>query len=138
MSIRKSHFLVPSLSALLLLAAGCETASARKPLLATPSNQAIAPTLAVLPVSAAVMLQNPLPQPDPIDALVAEAEREYQAGRANYEAGELEKAKDNFDRAFNLLTEGPVDIRSDERLEREFDRIVEGTHELELEALKEG
>ena len=137
MSIRKSHFLVPSLGAVLLLAAGCETA-AQKPLLATPSRQAMAPTLAVLPVSAAAMPENPLPQPDPIDALVAEAEREYQAGRANYEAGELEKAKDNFDRAFNLLTEGPVDIRSDERLEREFDRIVEGTHELELEALKEG
>jgi membrane-bound lytic murein transglycosylase D len=78
------------------------------------------------------------PPGDSVEALLAEVEREYQAGRANYAAGHLEKAKENFDRAFTMLVEAPMDLRSDERLEREFDRIVEGTHELELQALKEG
>jgi membrane-bound lytic murein transglycosylase D len=50
----------------------------------------------------------------------------------------MEAAKDNFDAAFNLLLRGPVGVQSDDRLQREFDRIVEATHELELEALKAG
>ena len=76
MSIRKSHFLVPSLGALLLLAAGCETAAARKPLLATPSNQAIAPTLAVLAEDrlGTTFRFSPL-QGDLFQATVSEAER---------------------------------------------------------------
>jgi membrane-bound lytic murein transglycosylase D len=142
MSLRKSHLLTPILCAPLLLAIGCQTA-ARKPMPVMPVARATAPKL--------VAVATPLPrnddeghnaasQPagDPVEALLAEVEREYQAGRANYAAGHLEKAKENFDRAFTMLVEAPMDLRSDERLEREFDRIVEGTHELELQALKEG
>jgi membrane-bound lytic murein transglycosylase D len=70
--------------------------------------------------------------------MLAAAEKEYQAGRANYSAGHLEAAKDNFDRAFDRLLMGPVPVKSDDRLQQEFDKIVEGTHQLELEALKIG
>ena len=57
---------------------------------------------------------------------------------ANYNAGHLEAAKDNFDRAFNMLLESSLDIRNEDRLEREFEKLVESTHNLELAALKEG
>lgn len=146
MSLSKSHLLAPILCAPLIFALGCQT-SARKPMSIMPAASATAPRL-VAAASAAIPLAkndednstavSSQPAGDPVEALLAEVEREYQAGRANYAAGHLEKAKENFDRAFTMLVEAPMDLRSDERLEREFDRIVEGTHELELQALKEG
>ncbi len=78
------------------------------------------------------------PKPDPVEQMIAAAEKQYQAGRANYAAGHLEAAKDNFDRAFDSLLTGPVDVKSDDRLQREFDKIIEGVNELEMLALKEG
>ncbi len=76
--------------------------------------------------------------PDAIDELVARVEKEYQAGQANYAAGHLDAAKRNFDNAVDVLLQGPADIRSDDRLQREFDKIIEGVHNLEMQAFKEG
>ena len=78
------------------------------------------------------------PKPDPAEALIAQAEKQYAAGQANYQADHLEAAKQNFDQAFNTLLSSNLDIRNDERLEREFDKIVEAVHELEMAALKQG
>ena len=77
-------------------------------------------------------------KPDGIEALISEAEKEYQAGRANYQAGRLEAAKANFNRGFDLLLRGSIPIRSDERLEREFEKIAEGVYQFELLAVKNG
>lgn len=137
MSIRKLNFLVPGLGAVLALLAGCQSAK-QKPVSANPPVEVTAPTLVSLPLTPVSMAQQEVQEPDPVEVLIAEVEREYQAGRDNYAAGHLEKAKENFDRAFSMLVEAPMEVRSDERLERQFDRIVEGTHELELQALKEG
>src|SRR5208282_1365606 len=82
--------------------------------------------------------QAPVPKPDLAETLIAQAEKEYAAGQANYKAGHLEAAKANFDRAFNILLSSDFDLRNDERLEREFDKLVEAVHELELAALKQG
>jgi len=70
--------------------------------------------------------------------MLRDSEREYQAGQQNVRDGHLERAKMNFDRALGYLMEGPVDIGSDERLRRQFSRIVENVHRLELAAMKEG
>ena len=70
--------------------------------------------------------------------LIASVEREYKIGQDNYHAGHLEAAKENFDRAFNLLLESSLDVRSDERLQQEFDRVLDGVNGLELQALQEG
>jgi membrane-bound lytic murein transglycosylase D len=75
---------------------------------------------------------------DPVVDLIAQVEKEYQTGEDNYRAGHLEAAKQDFDRAFNLLLESPVEIRSDERLQTEFDRLLDGVNGLELEALQQG
>ena len=61
-----------------------------------------------------------------------------QAGQANYQTGHLVAARLNFDNAFNLLLESPYEIHADERLQREFDRIVNGASSLELAALEQG
>jgi membrane-bound lytic murein transglycosylase D len=72
------------------------------------------------------------PSDDAVADLVAQVEKEYQAGLANFQAGKTDAAKENFDRAVNALLESNLDIRSDDRLEKEFDRIVEGVNKLDL------
>jgi len=64
--------------------------------------------------------------------LVARVEKDYQAGLDAYQAGQTDTAKQDFDSAFNALLESNLDIRSDGRLEKEFDRIVEGVNHLDL------
>ena len=73
-----------------------------------------------------------------ITALIAQVEKEYQAGQDNYNAGHLEAAKQNFDRAFDLLLGSNFDIRSDDRLQSEFDKVLDGVNGLELMALQQG
>ena len=70
------------------------------------------------------------PKSDPVADLIAKAEREYQTGLADYQAGKKDEAKHNFDDALNALLTSSLDIRSDERLQKEFDRIVQGVNEI--------
>jgi membrane-bound lytic murein transglycosylase D len=77
-------------------------------------------------------------QVDPVGDLIARVEKEYQSGQDNYRAGHLEAAKQYFDSAFNQLLGSGFDLRSDDRLERELDRILDGVNGLELAALQQG
>ncbi len=69
---------------------------------------------------------------DNVADLIARVEKDYQAGLDAFHSGETDAAKQHFDNAFNALLGSNVDIRSDERLEKEFDRIVEGVDHLDL------
>ena len=131
---RKTSFL---LAGLLLVAVGCD--EQRRPNTA-PVAEAIAPTI-VAPAPQVAVKPEPPPQtltPDPVDVTIAEAEKEFQAGQAEYAAGHLDAAKQNFDKAFDILTQGPVGVRSNEKLQLEFDKIVEAVNSLEVDALKKG
>lgn len=70
--------------------------------------------------------------------MVQAAEQEFQQGLAQYKSGHLSAAKSHFDQAMAAMMRGPVDIQSDDRLRREFDKIVDQVHELEMQALKQG
>ena len=72
---------------------------------------------------------------DPVADLVVRVENDYQAGLNAYHAGDVETAKEHFDGAFNALLDSKLDIRSDDRLEKEFDRIVDGVNHLDLGSL---
>ena len=85
------------------------------------------PSAGASPEAAAVK-----PASDPVGDLVVGVEKEYQAGLANYQAGHPDAAKQNFDNAFNALLESKLDIRSDNRLEKEFERIAEGVNQMSL------
>jgi membrane-bound lytic murein transglycosylase D len=74
----------------------------------------------------------PVPSSDLIGDLVASVEQDYQAGLDAFHSGQTDVAKQHFDHAFNTLLESKLDIRSDDRLEKEFDRIVEGVDHLDL------
>lgn len=130
--------------AALLFSSGCEPTESKKP--TTVPAAANAPAVTEPAANAKPDLQQPKIQEtlkpkatgDPVDALIAQAEKQYAAGMANYNAGHLEAAKDNFDQAFNTLLTSNLDLRNDERLEREFNKIVESVHELEQIAFKQG
>jgi len=132
-----------SLLLFLCILTGCETTAPIKSSL-LPA-QASAPPVTTLaaqksPPPASKIQEAPKPQPqaDPADALIAQAEKQYAAGQANYQAGHLEAAKEDFDQAFNTLLTSNLDVRNDERLDREFEKIVEAVHGLELVALQQG
>jgi membrane-bound lytic murein transglycosylase D len=112
MGFRKAHFLLPIAIALLSPGVLAQTRSA-------PPQQLH-------------------PQGDPIQDLLQRSEREYQRGEQNYAAGHLEAAKEAFDQAVTILLESPYELRSNERLLNQFERIVDAVHRLELAALKEG
>ena len=78
--------------------------------------------------------QSPLPKPssDPVDDLITRVEKDFQAGLDAYSSGQTDVAKQDFDNAFNALLESNLDVRSDDRLEKEFDRIVDGVNHLDL------
>lgn len=127
-----------ALAAVMTLAS-CKTEEA-KPVSAAPPPKAQAPTIqapAVTPVPAETA-QVSAPKADPVEELIAQVEKEYQAGRANYAAGHLDAAKDNFDQAFNMLAGSSIDIRNNERLQAEFDKLVENVNGLEMIALQQG
>jgi membrane-bound lytic murein transglycosylase D len=67
---------------------------------------------------------------DPVADLIARVEQEYQAGLASDHAGKSDEAKQSFDKAMNDLLGSTFDIRSDARLQKEFDRVVQGVDAL--------
>jgi membrane-bound lytic murein transglycosylase D len=77
-------------------------------------------------------------QADPVDALIARAEKLYKTGQDEYRDGHLDAARQSFDQAFNVLLTSNIEVRDNPRLEKEFDKIVDGVRDLEMVALREG
>ena len=148
MKVTKLYLLIAPLGAAVLAGTACQTAQRPSSLL--PPPQANPPALTTVASSKTPQGHaNPAPiaqqaetrpelMVDPVADLIAKVEKEYAAGQANYQSGHLEAAKQNFDTAFNLLLSGPVEVKSDERLEREFEKLLDGVNGLELMALQEG
>ena len=129
--------------AILCACFGCQTAQRPAPLL--PQRQATAPPLpppSTPPVpkkeESTSKVEPAIAKGDPVADLIGQVEKEYQAGQASYKAGHLDAAKQSFDQAFDLLLGSTLDIRSDDRLQAELDRVLEGVNSLELEALQQG
>src|SRR2546427_12966762 len=116
MRITNLSFLIAPLTAGLLASIACQTAKRPATFLPPAQTQAPAlkpaaavpkPTPANLqqpaPPPAPVTAQKPQPKPDPVADIVAPGEKEEQAGRDSYRAGDLDAAKSKFDRDVNLL-----------------------------------
>jgi membrane-bound lytic murein transglycosylase D len=139
---------------MIILAAGlismvaCESKDTKKS--AQPVPQAMAPSIqqtVATPVSLSKTPQEQTPasaqtpQPenaDPVPSMIADAEKALAAGQEDYKAGHLDAAKLDFNHAVDILMQGPVDIKSDDRLQAEFDKITEEINKLEMVAFKEG
>jgi membrane-bound lytic murein transglycosylase D len=151
MRVAKLQLRIATLAILALAGSSCQTA--QKPVSVVPN--AAPPTLTVITPTPSAQIQPAAPQPetqtqpqaatkalpespapepapDAVGDLVVRVEKEYQAGLANHEAGRTDAAKQNFDNALNTLLESKLDVRSDERLEAEFERIADGVSRLDL------
>ena len=142
MGIRNFKLSAPVL-ALLLAGTACHTDQKQGRL---PAAQANAPALAAVrgavpqtdpaPITPDQAQIAPQPNPDPVAELIVNAEKEYQAGEEKFKTGDLEAAKRNFDRAVDMLSQRPAEVRSDERIEHELDRVLEAVNRPELAALQ--
>jgi membrane-bound lytic murein transglycosylase D len=152
MPLVSSYSRIAAVGSLLLIACSCQTAQKPAALLPPAAAPVLKPadSYAQTPASsnAQVVAQAeqtpaqkpeppetavPAPAPpvsDPVADLIERVEKEYQAGLANYHAGQIEDAKQNFDNALNALLSSDFDVRSDDRLQKEFDRVVEGVDQL--------
>jgi len=149
MEMMKLKFLTAPLAAFLLAGMACHS-DQRQAKLPAPQANAPALTAAAPAVPAAVPQKaadpNPAPpapiqsapeaKPDPVADVIANAEKAYQAGEDKFKAGDLEAAKRNFDQAADLLLQSPAEIRSDERVQHELERVLEGVNRPEMVALQ--
>ena len=149
MGIKKLKLFTAPLTALLLAGTACHTEQRQAKL---PAPQANAPAItAAVPATPRPLLRKnriqshapsetvqatPQPKPDPVADLIANAEKEYQAGEDKFKAGDLEAAKRNFDHAVDMLLQSPAEIRSDERVQHELERVLEGVNRPEMAALQ--
>jgi membrane-bound lytic murein transglycosylase D len=110
-----------------------------------PQATAPALTLGANSAESAQASQAAAPKPPPSTPeqqwtrlLIQHVEEAYALGEADYHKGKLPEAKQEFDRAVDLMLLSGIDIKSNAALEEEFDRVVDGVNALEMEALKLG
>jgi membrane-bound lytic murein transglycosylase D len=116
----------------------------------TPTDNASGPSSKPAQATAPPLQAPVAPQPAPPAAprltieqqrtrqLIAQVEAAYAAGDADYRKGMLAEAKVQFDRAVDLMLSSGLDIKADQQLQDEFDKIVDQVNGLEMEALKQG
>jgi len=118
----------------LLVAAGCAsrtTPTAVAPVAPPPVEVAVAPEPDPPPLP-------PIPPVDSVDNLIAESTRRFDAGQREVQAGHLEAARAEFNRALEMVMQWSGGPRSDPRLRAHFDRLVERISAVEILALAEG
>jgi membrane-bound lytic murein transglycosylase D len=142
MGIKKLNLLIALVAALTLATTACHTKQPQAKLPAPQANAPqIAPVLAALPQTISdpsVEHAQPAPQStrDAVADLIAQVEREYQRGEERFKAGDLEASKQSLDKAADLLLQSPADIRSDDRVQHELERVLESVNRPELAALQ--
>ena len=90
-----------------------------------------------LPKTAQIDTPPPLPE-DPVLTLLAESDRHFKAGQNELSQGHVSGAREEFDRAINVLIESPYGGRSEPRIREQFDRLVDRISTYEVRALAEG
>jgi membrane-bound lytic murein transglycosylase D len=137
---RSNWYRLVGLAALAFMLAGCDPS---QPVARPEGKQprATAPELPARqaqPVSQTPATPQPTAQQQRVRVLIGQVEAAYSSGEQNYRKGKLPEAKVEFDRAVDLMLSSGLDIKSDEQLQEEFDKIVDGVNGLEMEALKQG
>ena len=76
--------------------------------------------------------------PGPAEILVKKVDAMYSQGMKEYNAGNLQEAKQDFDKALSLLLESGMDVQNNSRLKVEFNKLVENTFGLETSTSANG
>jgi len=80
----------------------------------------------------------PAPVEDPVLTLIASSDRFFKAGQKELEQGHVEAAKQEFNRAVDVLLESPYGARTEPRIREHFDRLVDRISTYEVRALAAG
>ena len=78
------------------------------------------------------------PVVDPVQELLATADRHFETGRNELSLGHLARAKAAFNSSLEVLLESPLGTHGDARVREHFDRLVDRIAALELTALATG
>ena len=78
------------------------------------------------------------PIEDPVLTLIAASDRHFKAAQAELEQGHVDSAKQEFNRAIDLLLESPYGGRTEPRIREYFDRLVDRISTYEVRALAAG
>jgi membrane-bound lytic murein transglycosylase D len=117
--------------ALIPLVAACgSTQGTKKTVVVTPAKAAIA--------DAGPQTRTPEPVEDPVVTLISTSEQHFKAGQTALEQGHVEAARQEFDRAVNVLLESPYGGRTEPRIREHFDRLVDRISTYEVRALSAG
>jgi membrane-bound lytic murein transglycosylase D len=84
------------------------------------------------------MLPLPAPVEDPVLTLIAASDNHFKAGQKEIEQGHFEAAKQEFNRAVDVLLESPYGARTEPRIREHFDRLVDRISTYEVRALAAG
>jgi membrane-bound lytic murein transglycosylase D len=102
----------------------------------------VTPTAAVAPHSASARAPAQpaptVPVEDPVVTLIASSDRYFKAGQKELEQGHFEAAKQEFNRAVDVLLESPYGARTEPRIREHFDRLVDRISTYEVRALATG
>jgi membrane-bound lytic murein transglycosylase D len=95
------------------------------------------------PPPAAVAAPQPAPPPpaaavDPIEALIKVSRDHFAVGERELAQGHLERARQHFDRAVDVLLDSPYGARTEPRLREHFDRLIDRINAYEVTALDQG
>src|SRR5258705_4427731 len=104
--------------------------------IATPARAAA--VRAVPEPTAPVPAVQAAPAEDPVLTLIATSDHYFKAGQKELEQGHVEAAKQEFNRAVDVLLESPYGARTEPRIREHFDRLVDRISTYEIRALATG
>ncbi|HJZ71445.1 MAG TPA: transglycosylase SLT domain-containing protein [Vicinamibacterales bacterium] len=129
---RQRHVLL--LSALVPLVAACGSSLKSKAPAVTPKQTAVQTRADAVPATPVA----PAAIEDPVLTLIATSDRHFKAGQRELEQGHVEAAKQEFNRAVDVLLESPYGARTEPRIREHFDRLVDRISAYEVRALATG
>lgn len=80
----------------------------------------------------------PVPVEDPVLTVIAVSERHFKNGQTELDQGHFEAAKQEFNKAIDVLLESPYGARTEPRIREHFDRLVDRISAYEVRALATG
>ena len=83
----------------------------------------------------------PIPQAaihDPVLTLIEISDQHFKAGQNELELGHVDAARQEFDKAVDVLLESPYGGRTEPRIREHFDRLVDRISAYEVKALADG
>src|SRR5262245_34313352 len=127
-----------AICALALITASC---SGKKPIAPSKSPvaaPAVAPVVVPPPPPSRYRIETIQDPKDPAVDLIAQSNQLFEAGQRELQQGHVQAAREQFNRALDVLLESPGGAKTDPRLREHFDRTVERISAAELSSLAQG